>query len=106
MSRTTSVEFRGQDFWAYDVSLSILLAELIGVAEGLGPEQCPEWLAEVLPQLRVHAVVSDFLFDLDFGLADAQLDEFVALLEEACRRLRQRRTVTAAEAAEWQVLDQ
>ncbi len=29
MSKTTPVEFRGRSFWAFDVSLSILLAELI-----------------------------------------------------------------------------
>ncbi|SRR6266496_2291937 len=105
MSKTTPVEFRGRGFWAFDVSLSILLAELIDIAEALEPEQRPPWLADVLPQLRIHAVVGDFLFDLDFDLEDEPLDEFIALIAEASRRLRQRRTVTAAEAAEWRVLD-
>jgi hypothetical protein len=36
MSKTTPVEFRGRSFWAFDVSLSILLAELIeSVRDGL-----------------------------------------------------------------------
>jgi hypothetical protein len=106
MSKTTPVEFRGRGFWAFDVSLSILLAELIDVAEALGSDQRPPWLAGALPTLRVHAVVgADFLFSPDLGLEGGQLDELIGLVAEASRRLRQRRTVTAAEAAQWQVLD-
>src|SRR6266540_4111889 len=82
MSKTTPVEFRGRGFWAFDVSLSILLAELIDIAEALEPEQRPPWLADVLPQLRIHAVVGDFLFDLDFDLEDEPLDEFIAPIAE------------------------
>src|SRR5262245_1501864 len=106
MSKTAPVQFRGCGLWAFDVSLSILLAELIGIAEALGPEQRPPWLAGALPTLRVHAVVgADLLFSPDLGLEDEQLDELVALIAQASRRLRQRRTITAAEAAEWRVLD-
>jgi hypothetical protein len=105
MSKTTPVEFRGRSFWAFDVSLSILLAELIDIAEALSPEQRPPWLADALPTLRVHAAVGDLLFSPDLGLEDGQLDELVALIAQATRRLRQRRTVTAAEATEWRVLD-
>jgi hypothetical protein len=106
MSKTTPVTFRGRGFWAFDVSLSILLAELIDLAEGLGPDQRPPWLAGALPTLRVHAIVgADFQFSPDLGLEDGQLDGLVALFAEASRRLRLRRTVTAAEAAQWRVLD-
>jgi hypothetical protein len=107
MSKTTPVQFRGRSFWAFDVSLSILLAELIDIAEALGPERRPPWLAGALPTLRLHAAVGDLLFSPDLGLQDGQLDELIALIAEATRRLRQRRTVTvtAAEAAEWIVLD-
>ena len=105
MSKTTPVQFRGRGFWAFDVSLSILLAELIDTAEALGPDQRPPWLAGALPTLRVHAAVADLAFSPDLGLEDGQLDEVVALIAEASRRLRQRRTVTAAEAVQWRVLD-
>jgi hypothetical protein len=105
MSKTTPVEFRGHGFWAFDVSLSILLAELIDVAEALGPEQRPPWLAGALPTLRVHAAVNDLMFPPDLGLEDGQLNELIGLLAEASARLHQRRTVTAAEAAQWRVLD-
>jgi hypothetical protein len=106
MSKTASVSFRERNLWAYDVSLSILLAELIDVITGLGPGQCPPWLADLLPDLRRHAVVgADFHLDLDLGLTDQQRDHLLALLAQASQRLRERETVTAAEAAEWEVLD-
>jgi hypothetical protein len=44
MSKTASVSFRERNLWAYDVSLSILLAELINVITDLDPGQCPRWL--------------------------------------------------------------
>jgi hypothetical protein len=105
MSKTTLVQFRGRSLWAFDVSLSILLAELIDTAEALGPQQRPPWLAGAVPKLRVHAAVGDLLFGPDLGLEDGQLDELIALMAQATRRLRQRRSVTAAEAAQWRVLD-
>jgi hypothetical protein len=106
MSKTTPVQFRGRSLWAFDVSLSILLAELIDIAEALSPQQRPPWLPGALPTLRVHAVVgADLQFNPDLDLEDGQLDELISLIAQATRRLRQQRTVTAAEAAEWRVLD-
>lgn len=103
MSKLVSVEFVGNGFWAYDVSLSILLAEMIGVAEETS--ELPRWLVGVLGKLRVHAVVPDLLLDLDFGLDEAQLDAFLTLLNDAKGRLLRRKIVTAGEAAEWRVLE-
>jgi hypothetical protein len=37
MSQTVSVSFRRRNLWAYDVSLSILFAELIDAITGLEP---------------------------------------------------------------------
>jgi hypothetical protein len=106
MSRTASVSFRERNLWAYDVSLSILLAELIDVIRDLDRGRCPRWLADLLPDLRCHAVVgADLHLDLDLGLTDPQRDYLLTLVAEASRRLRERETITAAEAADWEVLD-
>ena len=100
------MSFRERNLWAYDVSLSILLAELIDVITGLDPGQCPRWVADLLPDLRRHGVVgADFHLDLDLGLTDQQRDHLLALIAQASQRLRERETITAAEAAEWEVLD-
>lgn len=105
MSKTASVSFRERNLWAFDVSLSILLAELINVINDLGPDQCPLWLVDLVPDLRVHAVVgADFHLDLDLGLTDQQRRHLLALTAEACRRLHERETITAAEAASWVVV--
>jgi hypothetical protein len=101
MSRTVPAEYRNFHFWAYDVSLSVLLAEMIAVAES---RPCP-WSAAILPELRVHAVVgADFHLPLDAWAGDHE-EEFVALVTAACARLAPRGAITAAEAARWEVLD-
>ena len=101
MSRTVPVEFRGAEFWAYDVSLSILLAEMVRVA---GENPSP-WLASRLQDFRVHAVVgADFALPLDEWV-EGHEDEFIALVEAACADLAPRSVITAAEVAEWRVLD-
>ncbi len=106
MSKTASVSFRERNLWAYDVSLSILLAELINVITDLDPGQYLRWLADLLPDLRRHAVVgADFHLDLDLGLTDPQRDHLLTLIAAAAERLRQRETITAAQAADWEVLD-
>jgi hypothetical protein len=106
MSKTASVSFRQRNLWAYDVSLSILLAELIEVITCLDPGERPQWLTGLLPDFRRHAVVgADLHLDLDLGLTDQQRDHLLELIAQAGQRLRERKMISAAEAAEWEVLD-
>jgi hypothetical protein len=106
MSRTASVSFRKRNLWAYDVSLSILLAELINVINDLGAAERPLWLSGLLPDLRRHAVMgANAHLDLDLGLNESEREQLLTLIAEADRRLRERETITAAEAAAWKVLD-
>lgn len=105
MSRTASVSFQGRNLWAYDVSLSILLAELINVISDLDLANRPRWLTELLPDLRRHAILgANAHLDLDLGLSEPEREQLLVLIAEASRRLRERETITAAEAATWEVL--
>jgi hypothetical protein len=45
--------------WVYDVCKGILLAEIVGVAESMEPHGSSGWLANLLPDLCVHAAISD-----------------------------------------------
>jgi hypothetical protein len=106
MSRTASVSFQGRNLWAYDVSLSILLAELINVISDLDLAKRPRWLSELLPNLRRHAILgANAHLDLDLGLSEPEREQLLVLIVEASRRLRERETITAVEAAAWEVLD-
>jgi hypothetical protein len=106
MSRTASVSFQERNLWAYDVSLSILLAELINVISDLDLAKRPSWLSELLPDLRRHAILgANAHLDLDLGLSEPEREQLLVLIAEASRRLRERETITAAEAAAWEVLD-
>jgi hypothetical protein len=106
MSRTASVSFRERGLWAYDVSLSILLAELINIISGLDLAKRPRWLSELLPDLRRHAVLgANAHLDLDLGLSETEREHLLVLIAKASRRLRERETITAAEATAWEVLD-
>jgi hypothetical protein len=105
VSKTVPVGFRTTRFWAYDVSLSILLAETVGVAQETEQGRLAPWLAGVLDRLRVQAVVgSSFALDLDLEVDDAQREQILGYVLEACRRLRRRGTVTATEAYRWNVM--
>jgi hypothetical protein len=101
VSKTVAVEFRGRSFWAFDVSLSILLHEtvLIGARTTDG-----DWLAPVLAELR-HAAIrgSTGMLDLDLGLTDEQRQVVVRLIEQAGERLSQRELITASEAAQLEI---
>ena len=73
MSKTVSVEFGGRWFWAYDVSLGILLLEAIHVARETPPGQRPPRTDAVLEDLRIHVRVgSSFAFPLDADKWDGQ----------------------------------
>src|ERR1700735_4664039 len=105
MSRTASVSFRERNLWAYDVSLSILLAELINVISDVDLAKRPRWLSELLPDLRRHAILgANAHLDLDLGLSQPELERLLVLIAQASRRLRERQTISADEAAAWEVL--
>jgi hypothetical protein len=62
------------------------------------------WLGDLENELRVQAIVSDFGIPLD-EWCDGHEEQFLALVTEAGRRLAERGTVTAQQAAAWIVLD-
>jgi hypothetical protein len=103
VSGTTTVRFGDQYFWARDVGLSILVAETIGVIEGLSASERPWWLNAMLRDLRTVAVVPDFGLDVGAEWQGEQVDRLAGWIAEASRRLAARGAVTAAEAAAWQV---
>jgi hypothetical protein len=104
MSKTGTVEFGGRGFWAYDVSLSIMLAETVRVGEELPTDQRPSWLPEALDQLRALAVVPDLGFVIDMNWPIQHVDLLTVLIAEANRRLTSRKAITALDVAGWKVL--
>jgi hypothetical protein len=101
VSKTVAVEFRGRAFWAFDVSLSILLREtvVLGARTTDG-----DWLDPVLAELR-HAAIGGSTrgLDLDLGVTDEQRQVVVRLIEQAGERLSQREFITAPEAAQLEI---
>jgi hypothetical protein len=101
VSKTVAVEFRGRCFWAFDVSLSILLREtvVLGARTTDG-----DWLGPVLAELR-HAAIGGSTrgLDLDLGVTDEQRQVVVRLIEQAGERLSQREFITASEAAQLEI---
>jgi hypothetical protein len=104
VSQTTSAEYHGFCFWVFDVSASILFAEMAAVASQTPAAGCSAWLADLEHQLRVHAIVSDFAIPLDEWY-DGHEEQFLALVTEAGRRLAERGAITAQQAGAWVVLD-
>ena len=103
MSKTTSAGYHGFCFWVFDVSASILFAEMATVASKTPVAERSAWLADLEHQLRVHAIVSDFAIPLD-EWCDGHEEQFLALVTEGLR-LAERGTITAQQAAAWVVLN-
>jgi hypothetical protein len=105
LSRTAFVRLDDDGFWAYDVSLAILAVEVLHVADDCAPVE--PWLDVLRDHLRLPVLVQGtYGLSLPAGLTDAQREQLQALFAEAGRRLRKRRCITAAEAAELYVVDQ
>lgn len=107
MSKTVPVEFGGRWFWAYDVSLGILLLEAIHVAVQVPPKQRPPGAEAVLEDLRTHVRVgASFALLLDTDSWDDQQRGYVrSIIAQAGRRLRERGMITSAEATHRYVID-
>jgi hypothetical protein len=99
-----TVEFRDSWFWAFDVSISILLAETAEVAELSLTEDSPQWLPDMIEGLRVSAVDTDSGFVVD-DFDEDQVKHLLRWLTEAIHRLRARQRITAEEALRWHVID-
>lgn len=70
--------YRGFEFWVYDVCLSIVLAEMVDVAEDRG-----SWPASLLSELRIHATVADL--QLPLGVACQPSGSRKVGIVSACR---------------------
>lgn len=105
MSKTCTVEFAGSGFWAFSDSLSVLLAQAAVVAEEVPVTRRPSGFEEVMYQLRVSAIVTDFGFLIDEDWRGERLDLIVELVQEAARRLGEWKQVSAGEVAGWMSLD-
>lgn len=105
MSKTTPAGYHGFCFWVFDVCESILFAEMAAVAHETPAPERSAWLADLEHQLRVHAIVgADFAIPLG-QWCDGHEEQFLAVVTEAGRRLTERGTITAQQAATWIVLD-
>ncbi|MGX7671340.1 hypothetical protein [Plantactinospora sp. DSM 117369] len=107
MSKTVPVGFGGRWFWAYDVSLGVLLLEAVQVAGETPPEQRSPRTDAVLDDLRTHVQVgASFAFPLDASNWDNEQRDYVrSIIAEAGRRLRGYGVVTSAQAAHRYVIE-
>lgn len=105
MSSTVPVDYADRWFWAYDVSLSILLVEALHAAHERSATQDLRRPDDLLERLRGHAVLgANLAFSLD-GHGDDERHYLLSLIMEAVERLRTYGTITAAQAARQFVLD-
>lgn len=105
MSKTKYIEYAGRGFWAYDVAAGIFLKYLIDAAEASDHSGAP-WLLIAVSSWRVQACVSDFGLTLDADWEVEQWRTFLALAEESCSRLEERRSIPAEEIVAWPIHDE
>lgn len=104
MSKTTPGRFHDFEFWVYDVCQGLLFAEMIAAIEAIPLPERPEWMGEILPDLRLVAAINDMSIFVD-EWADGHEAAFTELLAQARDRLNTRGTVTPEQAAAWIVLE-
>jgi hypothetical protein len=104
VSRTQSVTYAEQGFWAYDVAVGVFLKYLIDAAQASGNANS-QWLSEAISFWRVCAVVSDYGLKLDPQWSEEQRKTFIALAEEACATLAIRDSIPAGEIVSWPFVD-
>ncbi|MBS2964842.1 hypothetical protein KGA66_17425 [Actinocrinis puniceicyclus] len=105
MSKTTPGGFHGFEFWVHDVCQGLLFAEMIAAIEAIPAAQRPGWMADLVPELQVHACVNDLYIPID-EWADGHEDAFAELVARARDRLITRGTLTPQEAAAWIIMDE
>jgi hypothetical protein len=105
LSKTMYVEFRGKGFWAYDVVAAVLLKHMIDAANQAKSQPDVEWLANVIAQWQVNAVISDFGLYLDDNWVDVQTLLIQDLVTQACTRLGERDYIFTEEIQSWNLLD-
>jgi hypothetical protein len=105
VSKTVPGGYHGFEFWVYDVSASILFAQMADVIAETPKRQRPEWLSALKQELRVHAILGADQYVPLGEWCDGHEEEFLAVLAEAAWRLAARGRITAEEAAAWLVCD-
>ncbi len=105
LSRTVAVVLDDDHrFWAYDVSLAILAVEVLRVAEAT--DLSGDLWDNFRHDLRMAVILQGVLgLEVPGGLTDQQREQLLNLLVVAAQRLRARRHITAAEAADQYVVD-
>lgn len=104
VSRMKAVTLHGADIWAYDASVSLVLAETIGLVEAEASADSPQWWRGVEHDLRNQAAISDFQLDLDLSLTDGEREQLAELFDRAADSIAQRETFTEAEAVDWHLI--
>lgn len=104
MSKKTPGGFHHFEFWVYDVCQGLVFAEMITAVEETAAPERPQWMNEILPDLRLHAAINDLFISIDTW-ADGHEKAFTDLVAQARDRLIERDTVTPEQAAAWIVLD-
>jgi hypothetical protein len=105
MSKTVYVQFRGHDFWAFDVVSGIFLKHLIDVAAPRLAVQPEPWLAEAVERWRFIAVIGDYKVVLDDNWSAEQIRTVRELATAACDVLSNRSEISAEEMSSWPLLD-
>lgn len=102
MSRSTTVTYGDDFFWAYDVSLCVLVGQAVIVLDESYGGRERGWLAALRRALCRAVAVPDLglRLDRDWGRGD-RLETLTGLLREAARRLAARDRIGVADVAAW-----
>ena len=104
VSKTQSVTYEHNGFWAYDVAAGVFLKYLIDAAQASAEANTP-WLSKAVLDWRVWAVVGDFEIGLGENWPTEQRATFVGLAEKACSALAARNSISAEEIVNWHFVD-
>ena len=105
MSKTKYIEYQGNGFWAYDVSLAVFIKHLIDVAVPGTVVPGNEWLKEAISSWRIAGAVPDYGLKIDAEWSHEQIKIFTELAEQTCKELAERKRIAASEIKGWKILE-
>jgi hypothetical protein len=105
MSKTGFVEYRGQNFWIYDVAKGVFLKHLIDAATEYTKKHDASWLDEVIKSWRVSAIVGELGISLGNDASDEQRSVLKDLIHQTCFRLSSIDGFSAEELHSWKILN-
>lgn len=105
MTKTLYVEFRGNGFWAFDVSAAVFLKHLIDVANEHLCSNDDQWLCDAIRHWQITVAAAELAWFADNTWTPEQVATVIQLSKLAIRTILEKGDIPAATVTAWRILE-